>query len=411
MTVVHLTINGLPVSAEVADRTHLADFLREQRGLTGTHIGCEHGVCGACTIEINGEIARSCITYACSADRMSVRTIEDFDDDPLMAQLRAAFKAEHALQCGYCTPGMLITARDLIRRRGLLPPEEIRVEMSGNLCRCTGYVGIVRAISRVMNNTEVQSLRLAPADPDASAWLGPAPGPKVGGPATAEEREPISPPPMAQALGPSSPLRWTRRPAVKSGPVRTENGRNHIDQNVVLEHPLEKVWPLFAALDKVIACVPGAELVVISDSGRAFEAGMAVALGPIRTTFRGNGTFVADTVKRECRIEGRGRDRGGPSSANGVLVCRLFEERPSATRIETSIEYALTGPLAQVGRPSLVAAMVATLGADFAANIDARLSDRDAGAGQARAARAIGGFKLLARLVSGWLRRLSVFRS
>ena len=118
MTALTLTVNGRQLSADVTPRTHLADFLRESQGLTGTHIGCEHGVCGACTVEINGEISRACITYAVSCDGAEVRTIEGFDDDTLMARLRAAFTDEHALQCGYCTPGMLIAARDLIRRRG-----------------------------------------------------------------------------------------------------------------------------------------------------------------------------------------------------------------------------------------------------------------------------------------------------
>ena len=142
-------------------RTHLADFLREQLLLTGTHIGCEHGICGACTVSIDGEIARSCITYAVACDGADVRTIEGFDDDPLMARLRQAFSAEHALQCGYCTPGMLVAARDLVRRKGGLSRAEIRTEMSGNLCRCTGYVGIVSAIESVM--AERASLVAEPA--------------------------------------------------------------------------------------------------------------------------------------------------------------------------------------------------------------------------------------------------------
>ena len=145
-----IEINGERVTAEVAPRTHLADFVREHLGLTGTHIGCEHGVCGACTVEIDGQIARSCIAFAPACDGAKVRTIESFDDDPLMVGLRAAFTAEHALQCGYCTPGMLIAARDLIQRKGRLSAVEIREAMSGNLCRCTGYVGIIRAIERVM---------------------------------------------------------------------------------------------------------------------------------------------------------------------------------------------------------------------------------------------------------------------
>ena len=147
---IQLKVNGKPVSAAVEPRLHLADFLREHRLLTGTHIGCEHGVCGACTLEIDGAPARSCITFAAACDGASVRTIEDFDKDEVMAQLRAAFSAEHALQCGYCTPGMLATARDIVLRLPNADEARIRKELSGNLCRCTGYVGIVRAIRRVL---------------------------------------------------------------------------------------------------------------------------------------------------------------------------------------------------------------------------------------------------------------------
>jgi carbon-monoxide dehydrogenase small subunit len=138
------------VQAEVEPRTHLADFLREQQGLTGTNLGCEHGVCGACTIEVDGAPARSCITFAAACEGAVVRTIEGFEDDPVMARLRAAFTAEHALQCGYCTPGMLVTARDIVMRLPDADEARIRKELSGNLCRCTGYMGIVRAIQRVL---------------------------------------------------------------------------------------------------------------------------------------------------------------------------------------------------------------------------------------------------------------------
>jgi carbon-monoxide dehydrogenase small subunit len=145
-----LTVNGRALEAQVEPRTHLADFLRESQGLTGTNLGCEHGVCGACTIEIDGAPARSCITYAVACDGASVRSIEGFEDDPVMAKLRDAFTAEHALQCGYCTPGMLITARDIVMRLPDADEARIRKELSGNLCRCTGYMGIVRAIQRVL---------------------------------------------------------------------------------------------------------------------------------------------------------------------------------------------------------------------------------------------------------------------
>src|ERR1700722_12499185 len=151
MTATSMTLNGKLAAADIPPRTHLADFIREHAGLTGTHLGCEHGICGACTVEIDGGIARSCITFAAACDGAAIRTIEDFDDDPLMIRLRRAFTEEHALQCGYCTPGMLIAARDLVRRRAAATESEIRVAMSGNLCRCTGYAGIVRAISRVLS--------------------------------------------------------------------------------------------------------------------------------------------------------------------------------------------------------------------------------------------------------------------
>jgi aerobic carbon-monoxide dehydrogenase small subunit len=147
---VKLTVNGEAVEAEIEPRLSLADFLREHLHLTGTHLGCEHGVCGACTLMIDGAPARSCIALAVACDGAEVRTIESFDNDPVMAALRAAFTAEHALQCGFCTPGMLATARDIVTRLPDADEARIRVELSGNLCRCTGYVGIVEAIKRVL---------------------------------------------------------------------------------------------------------------------------------------------------------------------------------------------------------------------------------------------------------------------
>lgn len=152
-----LTVNGKQVVATVTPRTHLADFLREERRLTGTNLGCEQGVCGACTVLIDGVPARSCIISAVSCNGASIRTIEDFDDDAVMAQLRAAFTAEHALQCGYCTPGMLATARDIVTRLPDADAERVRLELSGNLCRCTGYVGIVRAIGNVLAARRAQT--------------------------------------------------------------------------------------------------------------------------------------------------------------------------------------------------------------------------------------------------------------
>jgi carbon-monoxide dehydrogenase small subunit len=148
MQPISLTVNGEKVQAFAEPRTHLGDFLREDQRLTGTHLGCEHGVCGACTVLIDGVPGRSCIAYAVACEGREVRTIEGFGEDPVMGQLRAAFNREHALQCGFCTPGMLVTACDVVSRKPGATADEIRLELCGNLCRCTGYVNIVRAIQR-----------------------------------------------------------------------------------------------------------------------------------------------------------------------------------------------------------------------------------------------------------------------
>ena len=147
MTAIRIRINGSEVADEVPPRLSLADFLRERRNLTGTHLGCEHGVCGACTVLVDGDPARSCLTLAVACDERAVETIEGFAGDPILAALRRTFHQCHALQCGYCTPAMLITARDLILRKRAGSEREIRDGLAGNICRCTGYTNIVTAIA------------------------------------------------------------------------------------------------------------------------------------------------------------------------------------------------------------------------------------------------------------------------
>jgi carbon-monoxide dehydrogenase small subunit len=146
-TDISVTINGKKLQSAVEPRTSLADLLREELRLTATHLGCEQGVCGACTVLIDGQPARACITLAVAADGSEIRTLEGFDQDRLMGVLKDAFEDKHGLQCGFCTPGMLISAWDLIRRKTDLSDADIRIAMSGNLCRCTGYQGIVRSIA------------------------------------------------------------------------------------------------------------------------------------------------------------------------------------------------------------------------------------------------------------------------
>ena len=147
MSRVRVRVNGKVVADDVPPRLSLADFLRERRNLTGTHLGCEHGVCGACTILIDGEPARACLAFAVACDEREIRTIEGFEDDAVMMALRQAFHRHHALQCGFCTPGMLVTAYDLIKRDRARSEQDIRKGLAGNICRCTGYTNIVAAIA------------------------------------------------------------------------------------------------------------------------------------------------------------------------------------------------------------------------------------------------------------------------
>jgi carbon-monoxide dehydrogenase small subunit len=143
---ISLMVNGERVEAQVLPRLNLADFLREHLKLTGTHLGCEHGVCGACTVRVGGEIVRACLTLAVQANGAVVETIEGLSDSGEIADLQAAFRERNALQCGSCTPGMLMAAQDLLLQNRMPARETIREHLSGNYCRCTGYQAIIDAV-------------------------------------------------------------------------------------------------------------------------------------------------------------------------------------------------------------------------------------------------------------------------
>jgi carbon-monoxide dehydrogenase small subunit len=146
---VDMRVNGEAVSARIEARKTLVDFLRDDLALTGTHVGCEHGVCGACTVRLDGEVVRGCLILAVQCDGAAVETIEGISDSGVIADLQSAFARRNALQCGYCTPGMLIGAQELLARGGVPSRDTIREHISGNYCRCTGYQAIVDAIEQV----------------------------------------------------------------------------------------------------------------------------------------------------------------------------------------------------------------------------------------------------------------------
>jgi aerobic-type carbon monoxide dehydrogenase small subunit (CoxS/CutS family) len=143
---IEVEINGHPYAGEVEPRTLLSDFIRHEAGLTGTHVGCEHGVCGACTVQLDGETVRSCLMLAAQANGRSVLTVEGLADGDALHPLQQAFHEHHALQCGFCTPGFLLSAEALLRERPDPSEREVREALAGNLCRCTGYEGIVNAV-------------------------------------------------------------------------------------------------------------------------------------------------------------------------------------------------------------------------------------------------------------------------
>ena len=149
---VSLTLNGLERESSCEPRTTLLDFIRHDLGATGTHAGCEHGVCGSCTVEVDGQIVRSCLMFACQANGSVVKTVEGISERGELSDLQIAFKKHHALQCGFCTSGFLMSANDLLNKNPNPTELEVREGLSGNICRCTGYVGIVEAVLEVASS-------------------------------------------------------------------------------------------------------------------------------------------------------------------------------------------------------------------------------------------------------------------
>ncbi len=360
MTTIGLTVNGRAVEKPVDPRTHLADFLRDQLDLTGTHLGCEHGVCGACTLLVDGVPARSCITFAASCDGARVTTIEGLDNDEVTAELRAAFSREHALQCGYCTPGMLMSARDLVLRLATSDERAVRLGMSGNLCRCTGYVGIVRAIRFVI-------------DARRSRGIQPVPG--------AGRRE-LGP--VGSGNGASTGSNGVARPVATR--LEEQPGTNAalsvpdfvpdktFDEQFTVAFPPEEVFAMFGDLARVAACLPGATLTAVPAPDRA-EGLIRVKLGPIAAVFRGAVRIERDLATLSGRIIGIGNDQRIRSSTQGDIRYRLLPlEGGTSTRVALSIGYSLRGILAQIAREGLVRDLAKRLTAEFSRNLGASLS-------------------------------------
>lgn len=391
MTAIGLTVNERSVEASVEPRTHLADFLRDNLDLTGTHLGCEHGVCGACTLLIDDMPARSCITYAVACDGARVITIEGLDHDEITAELRAAFAREHALQCGYCTPGMLISARDLVLRLPTPDERSIRAGLSGNLCRCTGYVGIVRAVRTVIDQRRRRGI--APVFGGGRQMLGPvgsgnarnatAVGSSAGTATSVEKRDELA---GAMAIPDFTPAKVFR------------------DQFTV-HYPPDRVFDMLGDVSHVAACLPGASLAGAPTQERV-EGAIRVRLGPISAEFRGAARVERDVEKLSGRIVGIGSDQRSRSSTQGEIRYQLVStDHGATTRVELSIGYSLRGMLAQIARDGLVRDFAARLTADFARNLDRHLAG-DQPTGSMEVLKDLNGISLLFDLLHTRMRRV-----
>jgi carbon-monoxide dehydrogenase small subunit len=390
VTAIGINVNTRAVEASVEPRTHLADFLRDHLNLTGTHLGCEHGVCGACTLLIDDMPARSCITFAASCDGARVITIEGLDDDEIATELRTAFTREHALQCGYCTPGMLISARDLVLRLDTANERAIRVGLSGNLCRCTGYVGIVRAVRAVIEDRRKRGIR--PITGAGRDRLGP-----VGsGNGTSVERSKTTWSPASSEVQERS----INRAAIPDFvPDRV------FEQHFTVASPPDTVFAMFGDIRQVAACLPGVSLTG-DPTPEHVEGVIRVRLGPISAGFRGTARIERDPSTLSGQIVGRGDDQRSRSSTQGEIRYRLVPvEQGAATRVELSIGYSLQGMLAQIAREGLVRDLAARLTADFARNLDLKLSGNGE-SGPTQPAKSIDGLALVLDQLRALVRKM-----
>jgi len=363
MSQVSMEVNGREVAADVPPRTHLGDFLREKVRLTGTNLSCEHGVCGACTVLVDGRPVRSCITFAVACDGKQVTTIEGYDNDPIMKRLRAAFNANHALQCGFCTPGMLTTSRDIVLRLPDADEHRVRIELSGNICRCTGYQGITAAIMSVLQalreqpDAEVEALRAEAASGKATAPRAAQAEAFTG--FTAVRREPA---PQAAASPAAAPA---------AGKADKAGKGSSIQGGFDVPFPAARVWEFMSDLPAVASCLPGA--VIEEQDGDQVKGKIAIKFGPMAAAFKGSAQLERDEAAMSAVLRGSGQDTLSQSRAKGDVGYRVEAVSEQESRVHVDLLYSLQGPLAQFSRSGLVQDFVRRMIADFGRNVALRL--------------------------------------
>ena len=362
MKLVTLLINGKSIQKAVSDRTHLGDFLRDTVQLTGTHLGCEHGVCGACTVLLDGMPIRSCITYAVACEGRTITTIEGYAADPVMSRLRTAFTAHHALQCGYCTPGMLATARDIVLRLPEADENRVRIELAGNLCRCTGYMGIVSAILAVLKELREQPDPVVQKLRDETAQ-----GVTVS----------VASSVAAQAFTSFEAKRIVSDVASASASASEKNMQEgkgtRVNASFEVPFAVEVVWSFMSDLKAVAGCLPGAQ--IDAQTPERVEGYIAIKFGPMAAKFKGNATIERDELKRSATLRGTGQDSLSQSRATGDVRYQLMALEVARTQVSVDLTYTLQGPLAQFSRSGLVQEFVRRMVADFGKNVTQRLQN------------------------------------
>lgn len=427
MDSISIQVNGRSVCRDAEPRTHLGDFLRDELHLTGTHLGCEHGVCGACTVLLNGQPVRSCITFAVACEGQEVTTIEGYDDDAVMQLLRPAFTRHHALQCGFCTPGMLATARDIVLRLPDADEARVRLELSGNLCRCTGYQGIVDAILDVLQQQRdapdagIERLRQMPLSRTRMATTQ-GPASKVGqlsgtpaakkllhAPETAIGKETQRQPShLPDGTSKKESIATEETADNQHGVTAKTKGKgNAIDASFDVPFPLEQVWQFMGDPPAIASCLPGAT--IESQEGEKVKGSISIKFGPMSAAFAGAARLERDEDAKRAVLRGAGQDSLSKSRAQGDITYELQAVSTENTRVNVNMVYALQGPLAQFSRSGLVKDFVSRMVADFGKQVTRRLSGQAPSPNESKPSISIAGvmWSVLWNRVRSWFKRSS----
>lgn len=343
---VSFTVNGRPATVDVAPRVTLSDALRDHLGLTGTHVGCEHGVCGMCTVVVDGEAARACLILACQMEGADVLTVEGLGRPHDLHPLQESFGRHHALQCGFCTPGMLMSSYDLLTHRPGIPEEELPEQMSGVLCRCTGYRHIMEAVADVAHRY-----------PDG------VPGPRNCGHGALLPRSSTG---GRSAAGGEDAVSTTEGPAEIRIPGTEPTVTIAVESETAAG--VDELWEVIDDTERLARCLPGAELVADLGEDR-YKGRIRVALGPVKLSFLGDIHVVErDPEAHTLRAVAQAADPSGGMVQADVRLAASPTAGGSRLRADAALH--MTGRIAQFGR-ALAGDVSRDMFRQFAAALDA----------------------------------------